>query len=75
MLLVVAVGIASRWSFRPLARRSGGSGCGASPSAIGLLVATLITYYIAAGLFATYVLQAEAGGHRRRPRRGQSRAS
>jgi CAAX protease family protein len=58
LLLLVAVGVASRWRFRAL--REAFRRLGYRPfalSAIGILVATLITYYIAAGLFATYVVQ------------------
>jgi membrane protease YdiL (CAAX protease family) len=58
LLLAVAVGIASRWKFKPLReafRRLGYRRF--ALAAIGILVATLIAYYIAAGLFATYVEQ------------------
>jgi CAAX protease family protein len=58
LLLMVAVGMASNWKFRPL--RVPLERLGMRPfalSALGLLVATLVAYYIAAGLFATYVLQ------------------
>lgn len=58
LLLLVAVGVASRWKFSPL--REAFRRLGYRPfalTAIGILFATLLAYYITAGLFATYVVQ------------------
>jgi uncharacterized protein len=58
LLLLVAVGVASRWRFRSLRQAFGRLGFRPfALTAIGILVATLIAYYISAGLFATYVVQ------------------
>jgi membrane protease YdiL (CAAX protease family)/uncharacterized RDD family membrane protein YckC len=58
LLLMVALGMASGWKFRPLGRALGLLGLRRFElSAIGIMVATLIAYYIAAGLFATLVLE------------------
>jgi membrane protease YdiL (CAAX protease family) len=59
-LLFVAIGVASEWSFRPLApalRRLGLRR--AAPKAFGIALLTLLVYYIAAALFASLVLQPE----------------
>jgi membrane protease YdiL (CAAX protease family) len=60
LLLFVALGVASDWKFSPLARPL--RLLGLRPfrlSAIWILLGTLITYYIAAGLFANLVLKPE----------------
>jgi CAAX protease family protein len=66
LLLVVAVAMASGWKFRPLGRALGLLGLRRFQlTAIGIMVATLVAYYIAAGLFATLVLkpdQEDIGG-------------
>jgi membrane protease YdiL (CAAX protease family) len=66
LLLTVAIGMASRWRFRPLQPALRLLGIRRFElTAIGLLLATLLAYYIAAGLFATYVLkpnQEDIGG-------------
>jgi membrane protease YdiL (CAAX protease family) len=66
LLLTVAIGMASGWSFRPLRRALTLLGMRRFElSAIGVLLATLVAYYIAAGLFTTYVLkpdQQDIGG-------------
>lgn len=66
LLLMVAVGMASGWKFKPLEKALALLGMRRFQlTALGLLVATLIAYYIAAGLFATYVLkpnQEDIGG-------------
>jgi membrane protease YdiL (CAAX protease family) len=66
LLLTVAIGMASGWSFRPLRRALTLLGMRRFElSAIGVLLATLVAYYIAAGLFTTYVLkpdQEDIGG-------------
>jgi membrane protease YdiL (CAAX protease family)/uncharacterized RDD family membrane protein YckC len=66
LLLCVALGVASDWRFRPLARPL--RLLGMRPfrlSAIWITLGTLVTYYIAAGLFASLVLkpdQEDIGG-------------
>ena len=66
LLLCVAVGVASDWKFRPLARPL--RLLGLRPfrlKAIWIMLATLVVYYIAAGLFASLVLkpdQEDIGG-------------
>jgi membrane protease YdiL (CAAX protease family)/uncharacterized RDD family membrane protein YckC len=66
LLLFVALGVASDWKFRPLARPL--HLLGLKPfriSALGIMLATLVAYYIAAGLFASLVLkpdQEDIGG-------------
>jgi CAAX protease family protein len=66
LLLTVAIGMASGWSFRPLRRALTLLGMRRFElSAIGVLLATMVAYYIAAGLFTTYVLkpdQQDIGG-------------
>ncbi len=60
LLVMVALGMASRWKFRPLRRTL--ALLGIRPfrlSALGIMVATLVVYYIAAALFATLVLEPE----------------
>jgi uncharacterized protein len=65
-LLLVAIGVASGWKFRPL--REAFRRLGYRPfalTAIGILVATLFAYYVSAALFATYVVkpnQQDIGG-------------
>jgi membrane protease YdiL (CAAX protease family) len=59
-LMGVAIGVATKWSFKPLGdvlRRLGLRSFG--PSAIGWMFLAMLTYYIVAGLFANYVLQPE----------------
>jgi membrane protease YdiL (CAAX protease family) len=66
LLLFVALGVASDWKFRPLGRPL--RLLGLRPfrlSAIWIMLATLVVYYIAAGLFASLVLkpdQEDIGG-------------
>jgi membrane protease YdiL (CAAX protease family) len=66
LLLFVALGVASEWKFRPLARPL--RLLGLRPfrlSAVWIMLGTLVTYYIAAGLFASLVLkpdQEDIGG-------------
>jgi len=66
LLLFVALGVASDWKFRPLGRPL--LLLGLRPfrlSAIWIMLATLVVYYIAAGLFASLVLkpdQEDIGG-------------
>jgi hypothetical protein len=66
LLLLVALGVASDWKFRPLGRPL--RLLGLRPfrlSAIWIMLATLVAYYIAAGLFASLVLkpdQEDIGG-------------
>jgi membrane protease YdiL (CAAX protease family)/uncharacterized RDD family membrane protein YckC len=66
LLLIVALGVASDWKFRPLAGPL--RLLGLRPfrlSAIWIMLATLVGYYIAAGLFASLVLkpdQEDIGG-------------
>jgi hypothetical protein len=58
LLLFVALGVASDWKFRPLARPL--RLLGLRPfrlSAIWIMLGTLVGYYIAAGLFASLVLE------------------
>jgi membrane protease YdiL (CAAX protease family) len=66
LLLVVAVGVASNWKFRPLAGPLRLLGLRPfRPSAIWILLGTMVVYYIAAGLFASLVLkpdQEDIGG-------------
>jgi membrane protease YdiL (CAAX protease family) len=66
LLLFVALGVASDWKFRPLARPLGLLGLRPfRPKAIWILLGTLVVYYIAAGLFASLVLkpdQEDIGG-------------
>jgi membrane protease YdiL (CAAX protease family) len=60
LLLFVALGVASKWKFRPLGPPL--ALLGLRPfrlSAIWILLGTLLAYYIAAGLFASFVLQPE----------------
>jgi len=65
-LLFVAVGVASDWKLRPLATPLRLLGMRPfRPSAIWILIGTLVAYYIAAGLFASLVLkpdQEDIGG-------------
>ena len=59
-LMGVAIGVVTKWSFKPLGdvlRRLGLRSF--RPSAIGWMFAAMLTYYILAGLFATYVLAPE----------------
>jgi uncharacterized protein len=59
-LLFVAIGVASEWRFRPLRRALGRLGFRRTvPKAFGIALLTLLVYYIAAGLFASLVLQPE----------------
>jgi membrane protease YdiL (CAAX protease family) len=66
LLLFVALGVASDWKFRPLSiplRRLGLRRF--RPSALAVMLGTLVVYYIAAGLFASLVLkpnQEDIGG-------------
>jgi hypothetical protein len=66
LLLFVALGVASDWKFRPLATPL--RLLGLRPfrlNAIWIMLATLVAYYIAAGLFASLVLkpdQEDIGG-------------
>jgi len=66
LLLFVAVGVASDWKLRPLATPLRLLGMRPfRPSAIWILIGTLVAYYIAAGLFASLVLkpdQEDIGG-------------
>jgi uncharacterized protein len=66
LLLFVAVGVASGWKLRPLAPALRLLGMRPfRPSAIWILIGTLVAYYIAAGLFASLVLkpdQEDIGG-------------
>jgi len=66
LLLFVAVGVASDWKFTPLARPLRLLGLRPfRPSAIWIMLATLVAYYVAAGLFASLVLkpdQEDIGG-------------
>jgi membrane protease YdiL (CAAX protease family)/uncharacterized RDD family membrane protein YckC len=66
LLLLVAVGVASGWRFRPLRRALGLLGLRRFQLvAIAIMIATLVAYYIAAGLFASLVLkpdQEDVGG-------------
>ena len=66
LLLVVAVGVASNWSSGRSRGRCGCWACGRSgPPRSGSLLADLVVYYIAAGLFASLVLkpdQEDIGG-------------
>jgi membrane protease YdiL (CAAX protease family) len=66
LLLLVAVGVASDWRFSALAGPLRLLGLRPfRPSAIWLLLGTLVVYYIAAGLFASLVLkpdQEDIGG-------------
>jgi uncharacterized protein len=58
LLLFVALGVASDWKFRPLGPPL--RLLGLRPfriSALGIMLATLVAYYIAAGLFASLVLK------------------
>jgi CAAX protease family protein len=60
LLFLVALGMASQWKFRPLGRTLGLLGMRRFElTAIGIMVATLVAYYIAAGLFASLVLKPE----------------
>jgi uncharacterized protein len=59
-LMAVAIGVATRWSFKPLGdvlRRLGLRSF--RPSAIGWMFLAMFAYYLVAGLFATYVLEPE----------------
>jgi membrane protease YdiL (CAAX protease family)/uncharacterized RDD family membrane protein YckC len=66
LLVTVAIGMASGWRFRPFGRAL--ELLGLRPfrlTAIGIMIATLVAYYIAAGLFASLVLkpdQEDIGG-------------
>ena len=73
LLLMVAIGMASGWKFKPLERPlAPARDCGRFQlTAIGWMFATLIAYYIAAGLFATYVLKPKQEDIGKRPRRLQ----
>jgi hypothetical protein len=66
LLLLVALGVASDWKFRPLARPLALLGLRPfRPSALGIMLGTLVAYYIVAGLFASLVLkpdQEDIGG-------------
>jgi membrane protease YdiL (CAAX protease family) len=66
LLGFVALGVASDWKFRPLARPLRLLGLRPfRPSAIWIMLGTLVAYYIAAGLFASLVLkpdQEDIGG-------------
>jgi len=66
LLLFVALGVASDWKFRPLASPLRLLGLRPfRPKAIWIMLATLLVYYIAAGLFASLVLkpdQEDIGG-------------
>jgi membrane protease YdiL (CAAX protease family) len=66
LLLLVALGVASDWKFRPLARPLQLLGMRRFRlSAIWIMLGTLVAYYIAAGLFASLVLkpdQEDVGG-------------
>jgi CAAX protease family protein len=66
LLLFVALGVASEWKFRPLARPLQLLGMRRFRlSAIWIMLGTLVAYYIAAGLFASLVLkpdQEDVGG-------------
>jgi membrane protease YdiL (CAAX protease family) len=59
-LLFVAIGVASEWRFQPLRPALGRLGLRrAVRKDFGIALLTLLAYYIAAGLFAQYVLQPE----------------
>jgi uncharacterized protein len=59
-LLFVAIGVASEWRFRPLRRALSRLGLRRTvPKAFGIALLTLLVYYIAAGLFSTFILQPE----------------
>jgi membrane protease YdiL (CAAX protease family) len=60
LLLFVALGVASDWKFKPLARPL--RLLGLRPfrvSAVWIMLGTLVAYYLAAGLFASLVLEPE----------------
>ena len=59
-LLGVAVGAASRWRFTPLRETLASLGLRRfAPSALGWMLLALFVYYLAAALFASFVLQPE----------------
>lgn len=59
-LLFVAIGAASGWSFSSLGTARGRLGLRRfAPSALGWMVLAMVAYYIAAGLFASLVLEPE----------------
>jgi CAAX protease family protein len=66
ILLVVAIGIASDWKFRPLLPALERLGLRRfAPTGLLVAVAVLVVYYLAAGFFAQYVLkpdQQDIGG-------------
>jgi membrane protease YdiL (CAAX protease family) len=66
LLLCVALGVASEWKFRPFGPPLRLLGLRPfRPSALGVMLGTLVAYYIAAGLFASLVLkpdQEDIGG-------------
>jgi membrane protease YdiL (CAAX protease family)/uncharacterized RDD family membrane protein YckC len=66
LLLFVALGVASEWKFRPLLEPLKALGLRRfKPTGLLVAVGVLFAYYIAAGLFATYVLkpdQQDIGG-------------
>jgi membrane protease YdiL (CAAX protease family) len=60
LLLFVALGVASDWKFKPLGRAL--TLLGLRPfrlNAIWIMLGTLVAYYLAAGLFASLVLEPE----------------
>jgi membrane protease YdiL (CAAX protease family) len=60
LLLFVALGVASEWKFRPLARPLGLLGLRPFRlSAVWIMLGTLVAYYLAAGIFASLVLEPE----------------
>jgi membrane protease YdiL (CAAX protease family) len=60
LLLFVALGVASEWKFRPLARPLGLLGLRPFRlSAVWIMLGTLLAYYLAAGIFASLVLEPE----------------
>ena len=58
--ILVAIGVATRWSFRPVAKGLHQLGLrGFAPSALGWMLLAMFAYYVAAALFASFVLQPE----------------